>query len=296
MAVRVVMGYDGSPEAGAAIEVGGLLFPGAHGWITYLWIAPFASDRIRRRLRTRAGDVNELIALVEKEGELEAQRLVRTGVTLARAAGWEAEPMLKRTWGGEGWQIAQTAEEVAADLVMVGSRGLGGTKALLGSVSDLAVHYSERPMVVVPNPMLSAEYAALAGGPVVVGWDGSAGAKTAFEAATRLFPGRDLLLVSVDSPTDTDGPASSVDTGESGGRTVTRLRVERGRGLHAHAVAEALTTCARERDAAAIVVGSRGRSMAREIVLGSSAMATVHNGERPVMVVPRKWEAPSQHQ
>ncbi|MCV7154418.1 universal stress protein [Mycolicibacterium pyrenivorans] len=288
MAIRVVMGYDGSPEAGAAIDAGGLLFPGAHGWITYLWVPPFASDKVRRRLRARARDVNELIAMVEQEGQHEAQRLVATGVTLARAAGWEAEPLLKRSWGGEGWRIAQAAEEVDADLVLVGSRGLGGTQAVLGSVSDMVVHYSARPMLVVPHPMLTTEYAALPEGPVVVGWDGSPGAEAAFTAATRLFPQRDVLLVSVGE--EADDTASPADVRGSGPR-VTALRVDHGRGFRGHAIADALIAAARGRDAAVIVVGSRGRSVARELVLGSVAMATLHTGERPVMVVPRQWEA-----
>ena len=288
MAVRVVIGYDGSPEAGAAIDAGGKLFPGAHGWITYLWVPPFASDKVRRRLRARARDVNELIAMVEQEGQHEAQRLVATGVTLARAAGWEAEPLLKRSWGGEGWRIAQAAEEVDADLVLVGSRGLGGTQAVLGSVSDMVVHYSSRPMVVVPNPLLTTEYAALSEGPVAVGWDGSPGAETAFAAATRLFPERDMLLISVgDEADDTASPA----VGGGSGAKVTAIRVEHGRGFRGHGAAEALIAAARERDAAAIVVGSRGRSAARELVLGSVAMATLHNSERPVMVVPGQWQA-----
>jgi len=35
-----------------------------------------------------------------------------------------------------------------------------------------------------------------------------------------------------------------------------------------------------------LVVGSRGRSAIREILLGSVAMATLHHAYRPVMVVP----------
>ncbi|CAA0127058.1 Universal stress protein/MSMEI_3859 [Mycolicibacterium vanbaalenii] len=291
MAVRVVMGYDGSQESGTAIDVGVSLFPGAHGWITYLWVPPFASEKVRQRLRSRARDTDELVALVEQEGEREAQRVVTTGVTLAGAAGWDAEPLLKRTWGGEGWRIAQVAEEVDADLVIVGSRGLGGAKAFLGSVSDLVVHYCARPMVVVPHPMLSTEHEALAGGPVIVGWDGSAGAEKALEAAMRLLPDRDLLLVSVDNDDPVDEPAS-VDAEVLGSRKVERLRVERGHGFPAHACADALISAARDHDAAVIVVGSRGRSAARKILLGSVAMATLHNAERPVMVVPSEWEVP----
>jgi nucleotide-binding universal stress UspA family protein len=41
-----------------------------------------------------------------------------------------------------------------------------------------------------------------------------------------------------------------------------------------------------------IVVGSRGRSARREILLGSVAMATLHRAHRPVLVVPdlRRFE------
>lgn len=285
-AVRVVMGYDGSPEANAAVGVGALLFPAAHGWISYLWVPPFASDKVRRRLRARARDLDELIAMIEQEGECEAQRLVATGVTLATNAGWHAESLLKRTWGGEGWRIAQVAADVEADVVLVGSRGLGGTRALLGSVSDLVVHYCPMPMVVVPHPMLAGDLAALADGPVVIGWDGSTGAERACHAAMRLFPERDLILVSVD-----DGPDATAlpDLKDNGRREVRHRSVKRSHGFHARGVAGALNTAASDAGAAVIVVGSRGRSAMREILLGSAAMATLHHAERPVMVVPDEW-------
>lgn len=286
MPLQVLVGYDGSPEANAAIDAGALLFPGAHAWVAYLWVPPFASDKVRRRLRTVARDLNELIDMIEREGESEAQRLAATGVTLARAAGWSAEPLLRRTWGGEGWRIAQAAEEVDADVVLVGSRGLGGTQAVLGSVSDLVVHYCARPMVVVPNSLLAAEYAALREGPVVVGWDGSAGADRAFTAAIRLFPERDLVLVSVLDGDET----STADPSDVRGRHVTRLNVEPGHGFHAHSVASALVSAARDQDAATIVVGSRGRSAVRELLLGSTAMSTLHRSHQPVMVVPTAWQ------
>ncbi|EUA92517.1 hypothetical protein I551_1017 [Mycobacterium ulcerans str. Harvey] len=54
---------------------------------------------MRRRLRPMASNTNELVEMVEREGELEARRVVAMGATLARAAGWDAEPVLKRTWG-----------------------------------------------------------------------------------------------------------------------------------------------------------------------------------------------------
>ena len=66
--MRVILGYDGSPAAAAAIDVGATLFPGAHGFITYLWGPPFASEQVRRRLWEHARNIDTLTAAVEREG------------------------------------------------------------------------------------------------------------------------------------------------------------------------------------------------------------------------------------
>ena len=89
--------------------------------------------------------------MIEREGEREAERLVAMGATLARSGGWDAEPLVKRTWAAEGLGLAQLAEQRHADLVVAGSRGLGGTDAILGSVSELVVHHSANPVLVVPH-------------------------------------------------------------------------------------------------------------------------------------------------
>ena len=52
------------------------------------------------------------------------------------------------------------------------------------------------------------------------------------------------------------------------------------------ATADAPIACANQRNAAVLVVGSRGRSAASQVLLGSVAMATLHHSHRPVMVVP----------
>ena len=225
--------------------------------------------------------VDEFVVAVEREGEREAERLAANGVTLARAAGWAAEPLVRRTYGGEGLQFGQLAVELGVDLVLVGSRGLGGTKAVLGSVSDMVAHYTPRPVLVVPHPLLAAETAALTDGPVLVGWDGSAGAGQAFAASRRLFPAREVLLVSVDRAAE-----EPADVTDAAGNKATVVHVDSRRQGSASAAAEALAGCARAQSAAVIVVGSRGRSAVREILLGSVAMATLHHSHRPVLVVP----------
>ncbi|KUI25702.1 universal stress protein [Mycobacterium sp. IS-1742] len=275
MALGVLIGYDGSPAATAAIEVGGTLLPQAHAWVAQLWTPPFASEPVRRRLRAIVGSANELVERTEQEGEREAQRIAATGTTLARAAGLDAEPLVKRSWGGEGLVLAQLAEQVSADVLLVGSRGLGGAQALMGSVSDTAVHYASRPTLVAPAPMLADEYDALADGPVVVGWDGSGGARTALAAAQHLFPGREIVVASIGQGV-TEAPPEGVAT----------EHIDAPSGAKEHAVADALTGLAAHRRAAAIVVGSRGQSAIRQVLLGSVARATLRGAHRPVLVVP----------
>lgn len=274
--MRVLVGFDGSPAAAAAIEAGAILLPGAEGWITYLWGPPFASSSLRRRLRERIGNVNDLIAAVDLEGRIEAERIAAVGVALAKASGWEVQPLIEQTHSAEGPALVRAAEQADANVLIVGSRGLSGKDAVLGSVSDMVVHNCSRPVLVVPHPMLSAEFADLASGPVVVGWDGSSGAENALATARRTFGQREIIAVSVDDGGDVPAPPG-------GGVSHTHMAHTGGRRPRGQAAA--LVAAADERGAAAIVVGSRGRSAAREIILGSVAMGTLHRSHRPVMVV-----------
>ena len=275
----VLVGYDGLIPAAAAIEAAAALLPHAHAWIVNLWGPPYTGDALHRRLWNGKGGLDDFVRALEREGAAEAARLADSGAALARAAGWTAEPLAERTVGGEGLQFGLLAEKLAPDLAVVGSRGLGGVRAFLGSVSDVIVHYIGCPVLVVPHPLLIAERADLATGPIVVGWDGSPGSRRAVDVAGELFADRPLIVAGVrDGADPVPGPA---------GHRYVEARVH---GTHAEsgrAVAEALAREAAAQRAAAVVVGSRGRSAAREILLGSVAMATLHHAFRPVLVVPR---------
>jgi nucleotide-binding universal stress UspA family protein len=56
--------------------------------------------------------------------------------------------------GSPAEALLRVAEREAADLVVVGSRGLGGTARQLGSTSDAVVREATLPVVVVPAPRL----------------------------------------------------------------------------------------------------------------------------------------------
>jgi nucleotide-binding universal stress UspA family protein len=277
---HVLAGYDGSPDAAGAIELGARLLPGCSAQIVHLWAPPFSGAELRARVLQRAATVHEMMEMLESEAQAQADRVAAEGVTLAQAAGWDAEPYPKRAYGAEGLELAALAEELAPAALVVGSRGLTGVRAMLGSVSDEAVHASPVPVLVVPRAILSPERESTASGPIIVGNDGSEGAARAAESARELFEGREIVVARVAFEEEGDLPEGAV--------TVPPVGVTRS----GRAVADALVREARAVGAGAIVVGSRGRSAVGEMLLGSVAMATLHHTDRPVMVVPSR-QAPA---
>ena len=67
------------------------------------------------------------------------------------AAGFPAERLhVRADLGHPVDALLQIAQEVGADLIVVGARGLNpAQRFLLGSVSDRLVHHADRPVVVV---------------------------------------------------------------------------------------------------------------------------------------------------
>ena len=276
---RVLVGFDGSPDAAGAIELTAQLLPGRTAVIAHLWAPPYARPELRSRVSRRAGSVKEMIELLEREALAEAERVAAEGVTLAAAAGWRAEPLVRRSLGGVGLELAALAEELVPAVLVIGSRGLTGVRAVLGSVSDEAVHASPVPVLVVPRFILTAEREAAGSGPVLVGHDGSAGAARALDAAASLLGERERIAAFV-------GEEDAAPAAPEGARTAVLAPL--GVSENARAIADALVRHAQEAGAAVIVVGSRGRSAIREILLGSVAIAVLHHADRPVMVVPAR--------
>ena len=288
----LLVGYDGSHGAATAIALAANLMPDRHAQVAHLWSPPDGGSALHRRLAHRAWTAEHLDTLVEREAAAAAKGVAASGVALAQAAGWSAEPLVRGVYGGEGHELARLAAQDGTAVVVVGSRGLGGVRGLLGSVSDLTVNRSPVPVLVVP-PLLAEERAATVFGPVLIAHDGSDGAERARHTATELLPGRSHVIARVESPLDLRSlgvrgagaaPVASDRSKQDGSPSGTVT-------LHAdafgpRAVADALAEEAAARGAGVVVVGSRGRSMIREALLGSVARAVLHHAHRPVLVVP----------
>jgi nucleotide-binding universal stress UspA family protein len=145
-------------------------------------------------------------------------------------------------------------------------------------------------------------------GPLLIGYDGSEHAKNAIRSAARLLTVRDALVVTVWQPTSDVGAFAWYGAGpnvvnfaeldragaEAGGRVAEEgAEIAREAGLRAESVAieatppvwKTIVETADLNDAAAIVVGSRGLTGLRSMLLGSVSSAVVHHSDRPTLVI-----------
>ena len=121
----IVIGYDGSPLADAAIRNAAAVFPG------------------RRAIVVHVGHM----------------ALAGTGAEIATAAGLRAEPLaveapltdIVRPEGAPWSQLARVADDAQAAAIAVGARGTGALRRfLLGSTTSGLLHHARRPLLVTP--------------------------------------------------------------------------------------------------------------------------------------------------
>ncbi len=147
-------------------------------------------------------------------------------------------------------------------------------------------------------------------GPLLLCYDGSEDAKRAIERAAALLGGRHALVLTVWQPTHGLGSfawagatASMVDFFEldraaaedAGNVCHDGVRIAQQAGMKAEAVAveatgpvwKTIVEIANRHDAATIVMGSRGLTGVRSMLLGSVSSAVVHHADRPTLVIRR---------
>ena len=305
---RVLIAYDGSDDATLAIRAAAHLLLEATAVVVHVHGELFTAERASA---ARAAIPDSMIAAAAQNNERAtteaAQALADRGTTIALQAGLHATAVVRAAltpWRG----VCAAAEEHEADLIVCGSRGQGGfSRAVLGSTSSSVVHHASLPVLVVP-----AESGAL-DGPVMIGYDGSDGARHAIVVTARLLRkrptvvvhawsspvrrslvGGSLLTAPVTALQEITRDLDEVFAGQAQEIAEEGATLAREHGLDARSVAveaapspwRALTACAHTEQAALIVAGSRGRGTVASTLLGSVSAGLVHNAQLPVLVVP----------
>ena len=290
---KILVATDGSEDAAlavrAAIDLSNKTDAELHVVHTWRNLQPatlpaVATDEYWRARKQYEQEAGELL-------EEQAERLRNAGATVAGLHLREGRP---------ADEIATLAEELEADLVVVGSRGVGTVKRLvMGSVSEAIVHLAPCPVLVMRGGK-----EAWPPGDVVIGDDSSKEAKRAGELAAylgRLF-GTSALIVraySLPRARSASARAAALRMEDAGLQRDKDGLVERagelesilGRDRHVKVVAgdaaAVIQKLAEEgKKPALVAVGSRGLGVSKRLMLGSVSTDTLRAVSGPVLIAP----------
>ncbi len=249
----VMVGVDGSPSANVAIS----------------WAATEAAS-LGAKLR--------LIHSVTNGGSAaQAADVVHDAVERAR----ELEPGVgvdARIESGPPSTIL-VKESADAELLVIGSRGLGLTVAALVGSTGLDLCANALCPVVVVRPDLSSTPT----GRVVIGYDGSSASQTALDFGLD-HAGRHNLDVRIVAAQPTDTELHRITEAElrdavhhHGGHDAELVQIT------GHPAEHLLRLSA---DASLIVLGARGRGGFTGMLLGSVSQTVLHHADCPVAIIP----------
>ncbi|MEV0804692.1 universal stress protein [Kribbella sp. NPDC050281] len=265
---RVVAGIDGSPAAEIAIRwaateaaARGAELRLVHAFVWPLFHLPLGASEAAPGLRAAADRI--------VRESVESARKFEPGITVEglRADGFPAPVLIEAS--------------TDADLVVIGTRGLGVTLgALIGSTGlDLTANAHCPVVIVHPGETTATELDAVPG-PVVIGYDGSSPSLKALDFGLE-YARRHSLPVRViaarhladDAVHDPESELAARD----GGSDADIVRVT------GHPAEEILRLSA---NASLIVLGSRGRGGFAGMMLGSVSQTVLHHATSPVAVIP----------
>jgi nucleotide-binding universal stress UspA family protein len=148
----ILVCYDGSADARAAVERAARLFPDEPATVLTVW-EPFvevvARTTVGPGLVATVPDADE----IDQASSKEAERTAAEGAELASNLGMTALSRSCAQGTTTARAILAEADRLGAEAIVMGSRGLTGVKSLLlGSVSHEVIQHADRTVVVVPSP------------------------------------------------------------------------------------------------------------------------------------------------
>jgi nucleotide-binding universal stress UspA family protein len=153
----ILIAYDGSADAQAAIDRAGQLLAGQDARVLVVWETFI--DVVTRAGAVPVGDID--YEGLDRSNEDQARQRADEGAERARRAGLNATAVVRVRAQTTGSTILAEADDLGADAIVIGTRGLTGLKSLLlGSVSHAVVQHAHVPVMVVPSAETAAGRAA----------------------------------------------------------------------------------------------------------------------------------------
>lgn len=288
MSAGILVGFDGSPDALAALEWAMREASARHLAVRVLFVEPDIASWDAAAATMSWAPVVVTSAATDVTAVLEQAR--------KRAADVGVEITTASVIGSPAAVLVEQSRR--AELVVIGSRGLGSAASVILGSSVVHVSSHARCPVVVAQARGSAD------GPVVVGVDGTADSEAlvawALDHASRHFLPLEVVhvyslpvypgVVPTVPPEEVSRATADAETrltrevlagwAERYPDVVITMRVLHGR--PAAALVEAT------RRASVTVVGSRGRGAFLGMLLGSTSQGLLHHAEGTVVVVPRQ--------
>lgn len=152
----ILICYDGSDDAKAAILHAAELSPGSAATVLVVWEA---FSEIASAGHSRFTPLATITDLEETDEKLRAGagELADEGVEIARGAGLDAKPATVKQETSVANAIVAVAAELNVAAIVMGSRGIGSLASIvLGSVSQRVLQHADRPVLVIPSAAVAA--------------------------------------------------------------------------------------------------------------------------------------------
>jgi nucleotide-binding universal stress UspA family protein len=143
----VLLCWDDSEPSKRAIAAAGRLFGPRRAVVLHLWESWAAEAPA---LAGASAGIQAVAVELDEVADEEAERSCRRGVGAAEQAGFVAEGFSVRSAGPAWRTVLDAADQQSCSAIVVGSRGLSGFAAALGSLSDAVLHHAHKPVLVVP--------------------------------------------------------------------------------------------------------------------------------------------------
>lgn len=153
----ILICYDGSADARAAVEQAAKLFPAEPATVLTVW-----EEYVELVVRSSLGFVPSIPDAdeVDEASRKAAETRAAEGAALASGLGMAATSKAASHATTTALSILAEADAMDATAIVMGSRGLTGVKSLLlGSVSHELIQHADRTVVVVPSPEVAASRA-----------------------------------------------------------------------------------------------------------------------------------------